>query len=44
MGVDAKDTQVTEFEMQLFSTGDEIENVEGKIVDLAKSYSGSRAL
>ncbi len=44
MGVDAKDTQVTEFEMQLFASGDNVENVEGKIVELAKSYSGSRAL
>lgn len=42
MGIDAKDTQVTEFEVQLFSRPDEVENVEGKIVELAKSYSGSR--
>ena len=44
MGADAKETQVTEFEMRLFASPEEIVPVEGKIVLLAKSYSGSKAL
>ncbi len=42
MGADAKDSQVTEFEAELFAHPEKVENVDGMVLELAKSFSGSK--
>lgn len=42
MGVDAKENQITPYESSLFENPSKIEIVDGKILELAKSFSGSK--